>query len=145
MRELETLLRCAVCFEEYSRRYPPVTLQCGHTFCGECIHKLKKRKVFVRCPVDNINNKLTVQCVNYDFLEYYENTQDALKLPKKRPPVQERQAQCDFSDIQRIWEERYKAVKGSIYELENYIQNLAMYMEVLSWNASAFPQSLSYY
>ena len=54
-----SLLECPICFEEYVKNdkseKAPKILDCGHTFCCECIKKLlKKYNNQIICPIDRI-------------------------------------------------------------------------------------------
>ena len=49
--ELQALLECKICFEEYTLGRMPCTLQCGHSLCFQCAFKLIVNS-FITCPLD---------------------------------------------------------------------------------------------
>jgi hypothetical protein len=54
-------LTCCICYELFME---PVTLECSHTFCSECIEGCLSRKM--ACPVcrhDTINDPIPNQCI----------------------------------------------------------------------------------
>ena len=49
--EIQKLLECGICFEEYRKDLMPCTLPCGHSICFACVFKLQKDSKIV-CPMD---------------------------------------------------------------------------------------------
>ena len=63
-------ITCKICIEIYdSRDRRPCNLPCGHTFCRECIIKLKNGAC-LECPLDRKMFKGDIDqiAVNYDLL-----------------------------------------------------------------------------
>ena len=130
---LENLVSCPICFEEYSRTYMPVTLQCGHSICRECVRKLKKSKDFIRCPIDKLNRKLGALPMYSDFLELVENIPEETRLPVKRPESGDQEIQCTYADIMESWELHYNEIAKKNKQLEEYLMNLFVGFERLRW------------
>ena len=67
-------LNCKICFEVFntSNRKPIIVMLCGHTFCLECVDKLKKQDFI--CPNDR--EPITNQKPNYALLDFL-NSKDS--------------------------------------------------------------------
>ena len=128
---LENLASCPICFEEYSRVYLPVTLQCGHSICKECVRKLKRSKDFIKCPIDKLNRKLGPLPLASDFLELIENIPEEVRLPVKRPDSIDQEVQCNYSDIMESWESQYNEIMRKNKQLEEYLLQLYQSFERL--------------
>ena len=85
----ENDLDCGLCFELL---YDPITLECGHTFCRNCIHQSFQRKK--NCPIcrnfSNVDtethpsNILLVKLLTkYHKITYENRSNSALKLKKE--------------------------------------------------------------
>ena len=56
---IDSLAECNICFEFMEN---PKILPCHHSFCGECVEKLKQRDS-IKCPMDN-------KIFNFDDVQY---------------------------------------------------------------------------
>ena len=119
-----TLIRCPVCLENFSKSLPPITLQCGHNLCRDCISRLKRRQIFLKCPLDNQNNKISAQAVNLDFLELIENAAISQKRPREQSEQTDAAIQCDFSDIMQSWEQSYEQTLERVQALEKKLETM---------------------
>ena len=61
-------LNCKICLEDFnnSNHKPIIVMQCGHTFCLECVKQLKKQEFI--CPNDR--EPITNQKPNYALLDF---------------------------------------------------------------------------
>ena len=79
---MSKVTECSICFERYNAKNKiPKVLHCGHTFCLECLNKMKiKSKNILECPIcrkkESFENTddLSTNRVIYDLL--YNPTQE---------------------------------------------------------------------
>ena len=66
--KFDSILDCAICFEPM---VDPLALPCLHSFCGECVIKLKQGDL-IRCPMDNKVFKFTELQKDFRFEHFRE-------------------------------------------------------------------------
>lgn len=68
-------IECTICFNNYGPAHVPYVLQCGHTFCENCISKSNS------CYIDNIT--IITKNKNYALIELVETMNILFTIPPK--------------------------------------------------------------
>lgn len=69
---IKTCYKCPLCYEIYAQgKFEPICLPCGHTFCRQCLSKLKNSLWSGKCPFDSVEFYLINDLlpVNYSLLD----------------------------------------------------------------------------
>ena len=75
LRALEDLKECPVCRDEFT---DPRALPCDHSFCQDCIDRIKKG-LRIRCPVCNADHDVRKVRCDFKLMQFF----DALKEEKE--------------------------------------------------------------
>ena len=74
--KFDSLTDCAICFESM---VDPKVLPCLHSFCGECVTKLKQGDL-IRCPMDTKEFKFVDVQKDFRFEHFRERLEKNSKL-----------------------------------------------------------------
>ena len=69
---MELAVECPICMDEYVNERPPITLQCGHTYCVTCVRELIKKDKKFNCPLDKQVFTIASMSPNYEMLHIIE-------------------------------------------------------------------------
>lgn len=125
LKNLEVLMTCPVCFEEYSSRHPPVALSCGHTFCKLCVLRLPRGSRFLKCPLDSKKTKDFSLATTKDYLALISEARESYGFSDSFLLRFNASTQCpaQFSPVVP----QIAAAKQRILSLESYISLMDSY------------------
>lgn len=100
-------LKCPIDFAYFTSSNPPLVLNCGHTFCKDCLIKLKSEKGIIICPTDQVEHNLSVEALpkNHIVVSLLDSSQEEAKKPSL------------------VKEEKKEAKKKYIYSSDLYGEN----------------------